>query len=706
MIIRPRMPRILNRRSRTGILGLRSLQRSVVHVRRMVISRLPEHAPEDIQSAIDQPLVWSDHQSLLTGPTEPVTLDAGRRRSTSTPFHQPNQSAQPGQRVQRAPDQTEPETMPKDLQAIFNFHRDKGNVNPQASFMDRIRDDLVSQGKPASTKSTRPGASPTPSTPPPAQQPVQRQPADDDFPIVVEPPPPRRVRSRVEYVKPEQTATPSVQKQSDQNSESSDDDPSLLSSSTEQPIDEIPFDLADDLPDAMPGSFDMDPVDQAIARAEAPSGPPQVSLSRDDADLADDSPQAYHADYQDEPEADNAVDQAITRAEAPNNPPQISLSRDEYQDESAEANAVDQAITRAEAPSSPPQVSLSRDDADLAYDDVDEPYYDEPHDDYQDESATSSALDQAIARAEAPAPQVSLSRDDEENFATVLDIPTEPESPSDESSSIGQRPRKLTVSNATPPMQIQPLRIKTPGDEEESFLDSANDDSNIDDGGEDNATADMAPAEEETAAGDVQMMRDDIGYYSAPEPDALPEQSVDLGAALFGGSQLPPAQVQPSVQRRPDNGPTPTVMPPIGSTQHKSSPQSFVRREIDRQAALDAHIQRAEAPSEDDTDFRAPTDEETGLLSLLDMPEDTPIQQSGGESMPNIQASREQEIDVQRAVETGEVTSEVEGGDNEGDSESSSNEPNSEDVKKMANQVYSLIKRRLKIEQQRLGGRK
>lgn len=82
MIIRPRMPRILNRRSRMGMLGLRSLQRSMIHVRRMVISRLPERASEDIQSAIAQPLVWADYQATLPAPTEPITLDAGQQRAT------------------------------------------------------------------------------------------------------------------------------------------------------------------------------------------------------------------------------------------------------------------------------------------------------------------------------------------------------------------------------------------------------------------------------------------------------------------------------------------------------------------------------------------------------------------------------------------------------------------------------------------------
>ena len=673
MIIRPRMPRMLNRRSRTGILGLRSLQRSVVHVRRMVISRLPERAPEDIQSAIEQPLIWAGQQPLLSAPTEPITLDAGQHHTT--PFHQPNRRGQRTQPVQRQTDVTSAETMPRDLQAIFNLHRDKGNINPQNSFMDEIRADLTTQGKtppPPSRPLNKPSV-----PPPPAPTPIQRQPDNDDFPVVVEPPPPRRVRSKVEYVRPSETASASVQKQSEPEG-ASDDDPSLLLNESVQraPDDqaaETIYDFGDDLPDATPDSYEMDHVQQAIHRAEAPtaSPSPQLSLRRDEVSV--------DPAYVDE---STHIDQSIERSTPTA--------------ETAPADDVQQAIRRAEAPtaSPPPQLSLSR-----------------------AEALSTSTLTEGTAPSE-DAQQAIRRIDAESYFATVVDAPIEQsiqraiadaerftdESTQSAPSSIGQRPRKLTVSNSTPPMQVQAWRFKTPNEsEEESALDNPSlaEDSNVADGDNDNATTEMPRQEEEPATGTVQMRRDDTPGYGFAEPDLLPEQAVDLGTALFGGS---PATPQP-IRRRTQADSLPTVMPPIGRAQHQSPPQLFMRRATDSAPDVESYIQRAEAHDLDEDDYREPTEDESGLLSLLDIPQDTPIQKSKA-SVPNIQASRDDIDFIQREVEIGEMSTSLSETSETSEAGGASSEPNPEDVKKMANQVYSIIKRRLKVEQERLRGRK
>ena len=682
MIIRPRMPRILNRRSRMGMLGLRSLQRSMIHVRRMVISRLPERASEDIQSAIAQPLVWADYQATLPAPTEPITLDAGQQRAT--PFHQPGgQQSAPirrstSQSVQRQPKNiSSAEAMPRDLQAIFNFHKDRGTIKSQNSFMDDIRAETAAKGKtppPASQLGgTRQTTTTTTPPPPPSQPPVQRQPVDDDFPVVVEPPPPRRVRSKVEYINPNAKPSPSVQKQAETEADSGDDDPASLQAETIQRLpdeimDEMPDDFRDDFPDITTSNVEMTDVQQAISQAEAPSSSPQVSLSRDEM-----------------PPVDEYVDEPSNLA--------IPLPDDDNSD------AVQQAIYQAEAPS-PPQVSLSRDEMPPAQE-----YIDEPDDETYFETLLDTPTQQPVQRASEP--DISDYADDtahdyDDNVQRVIaEAERFSDTPQSDQPSIGQRPRKLTISQSAPPMQIQPLRIDAhSADEESSFLDA-----NLsDDSDADNEFMDMATPTAESGTENVQMQRDEPQYYGFAEPDALPERSIDLGTALFGGGEQKSRPA--SIRRRTSDGPLPTVMPPIGRAQHKAPPQSFIQREFEPTPEAEAYIQRATAPVADDIEYREPSVAETGLLALLDMPADTPIQQSGGAPLPSVQTSRDDNMsDLQRAVEMGEVTSEAEDTGNSEDA-SESSEPNPEDVKKMANQVYQIIKRRLKTEQERLRGKK
>jgi hypothetical protein len=95
------------------------------------------------------------------------------------------------------------------------------------------------------------------------------------------------------------------------------------------------------------------------------------------------------------------------------------------------------------------------------------------------------------------------------------------------------------------------------------------------------------------------------------------------------------------------------------------------------------------------------------MLGLLNLPADTPIQRTGV-PMPQVQAKFDDEASdtlgqpVQRAVEIEEMSSNISTSDSAGGKGGKSEE----NVKQMAEQVYQIIKRRLKTEQERLRGKK
>ncbi|MCB9437250.1 MAG: hypothetical protein H6673_09710 [Anaerolineales bacterium] len=185
MIIRRKMPRAMGRTQTANFTGVRTLKRSVDHVRRMMVSRLPadlstlaiEEQPNIPESAF--PSVAPSFMG--PPPAQRSALDA------------PSEEAR----------------MPKDLQALFNMHKAKGRLEQEGSFMDDLRQraDETKKQKQAAVRHVQPRPENVKYEPPPMRRSVddeatsQNQ-ADSDFPEVVDftAAPARRIRTSFEYV--------------------------------------------------------------------------------------------------------------------------------------------------------------------------------------------------------------------------------------------------------------------------------------------------------------------------------------------------------------------------------------------------------------------------------------------------------------------------------------------------------------------------
>ena len=162
----------------------------------------------------------------------------------------------------------------------------------------------------------------------------------------------------------------------------------------------------------------------------------------------------------------------------------------------------------------------------------------------------------------------------------------------------------------------------------------------------------------------------------------------------------------PIVQRLPENGQnyqpeidedTPHDSPDVVSSDAMSNELPVLMPpSVNRAAKNNTLIQRTTNP---DTSQNQNSPAEADLLSLLDLPEDTEIQRDGAPmpspSGPSIQR---QMADIQREDLGGEVESSapVEG---EGD------KTKGDDIEKMAEEVYHILQRRLRIEIEREKGR-
>ena len=218
MIIRRKMPRLLNRRRPIGMTGLRSLTQSSAHVRRMVVSQLPASISNSSSS---------------------------ESASSQLPAYSPDNAA-------LAPPSAGPESrMPADLQAVFDMHKALGRVEtPKKSLRERIAEQRASEPQSAPPPSARIQKRPDNVRYEPDSH-VQRSAIPSSIESDIEPlpemPPPKsnRVRSFVEYV--------NVSSGVPESSETSDDSETESSSS-----DDTDWISGDDLPDAMLGSYTVD----------------------------------------------------------------------------------------------------------------------------------------------------------------------------------------------------------------------------------------------------------------------------------------------------------------------------------------------------------------------------------------------------------------------------------------------------------------
>lgn len=691
MIIRPRIGVVRNRRKSIGIIGRHTLQRSVRHIRRLLISRAPDYAPVEWQDAMDQPIGWqgedmlaSDDPAMLSSGQEPYRRTAPRRQSTGGQM----------QRQTEASGQS-PQHMPRDLQAIFNLHKSQGriesdpNVRRQAELYNKTGGGVTrAEDAPAEAPPARPASPSKRDTRRPAQRkpaPDTPPPGDDDFPVVLDlTSAQRRVRSRVEYV------NRAEKKQGQAPSEAGDDGDAESSIVAQPASSDTPLQRQPDAtppPSAPPAS---DPADQPTLIDSDPVSPPT------------DQPPVQRSPDTDVPEDhDEAVEAAITRAEQP------SPAKPQAPEAPPAPTQKSEAPVQRQPDATPPATEPPADTPQRP--DVQQRSSLQRQPDSAPPADHDEAIEAAIQRAEQP----------------PAERPQKPRQP-------GQMGRRLTVSDPKPPSRIQ--RRALPDDAvEDDALDAAwpEDYDEGPAGQETYLETDQAPPPADRPRADVtgpapgqpglQMQRDaqapirddydpgdlaETDYFMGEEPPSLPEQPVDLGTALFGTS----AGDDPA-----DSGPEPILMPPIGRAHHPkkqpptSPPSTTVQRTPDDSMSGDvrppappqrstpqppAHrpappVQRQTSQTPPDN-IDQPTADEAELLTLLDMPADTPIQR-GGEAQPPIQ----------RAAEDSPPTTSAPGAAAESTDTEESEEGGDSAVREMADKVYRLIKRRLKIEQER-----
>jgi hypothetical protein len=676
MIIKPRMPRVLGRRRYIGRLGMRSLQRSMIHVRRMLVSRLPESLSEDLQQAAEQPLGWGEMPALQ----EPSQIDG---TIMEAPRRQPRPAQPPVQRAPEAgtPSRESSSSMPRDLQALFDLHKGLGRVqtNPELKTQAEVFNQTGGAVLPEEEQPT---------------EPVQRSPETK------EPPKRRRVRSKVEYV--------------------NRPDPDMVRRSQEaeatppaEPDEEYDFvdtfppdDFADEITEPDPPTAQA--VQRATDRAEAPP-PREVDTSPDEA-YADDPPDTQQS-------MQRAVDEPPVRrdADTPSEPDaaphvddpaatQLSIQRAVDQAEASVHGETDTASVSHRAPdvdaAGETQQSVQRAVEPTSQHDVDSSMVERPI-----QRNADDAIQRAIEAAEAPPASV----DDTQPTAAQDTTPSTPvQRDTDDDDAYTQTfveptRRRMTMSDPQAPTSIQ--RTSLPQD-----LSVESDDTEASErfDSEDDAAPESASSASE---GVVQPTRDDIQRFE--------EKGIDLGEALFGSDE--PTD---SAQVPEHDGPTPTLMPPIGKLRHtrpvseRSMPRQVARRtdreadqevspmdlmrmasaSVDAEMAKEEAIQQAEQSpqvqmSRDDESI-VPEDDETQLLTLLDLPPDTPIQREGA-PMPTPSEST-----VQREPADSDVAGPAaDAPPDEGDE--------GQNLEETAKQVYDILKRKhFRIDNERYKGKK
>lgn len=750
MIIRRKPTGILNRRRPIGSLGQHLLQRSVAQVRRMVISRLP-HRHADWEAP---PMVWNQDydeqgydweaeefapQPQSDGsPRPPAKTPA--RRSGQTPSVQPTREDEP---------------MPADLQAIYNLHKAMGRVTGE-SFLHH-------DAEPDSQKITKtpPTSKPVQASgryEPPPQRPVTPRNAPPQptlEPADTEPPPvQRRVVSKVEYM--------GVRNMAEEFG---------LAEPTAESADDFEDDSFEDMPDALPGTFEDDEdsdeydygehdtsdsadyngaVSAAIAKAEAPAprtAPSSVQASP--VDTLEDDPQKFTQTLIEQQPTSPAGEQAAqTAGNLPSASVQSSAPTSSQPSDSSSPSPTTSAGQTP--PSSQPDSStepvdqtfasapsvieesenIQRKPADTPS--VSVPMDDWPRQDDERRSYTADQLSAAIAQAEAPVqrsePQVVRAKRLEASepaiqplvrptaYTRVIDeaeeqprweSPSEPTPPAFERRVTGQAmmgseefsPRPVeNINYATPALTPPAASSPTPSSAPVGRVARMPETPDMPD------TSDMWSEVPAMDKAEPTVQRRAIPLDEAFDAPPLPHQPMSLDEALeMSGTFTEAAPIQ--------EAPPPVLMPPIGRTRHRDisfnppSPESArppapsasvgaspVQRSIAPET-VNAAIQRAEAPDTSNNQS------EQGLLSLLDLPVDTPIQRDGP-PMPNVDiAPSVQTTAIQRETPASPTTSATSGGteNNEGEGEGA----DKAEVEKMANEVYRLLQRRLKVERER-----
>src|SRR5690606_1152971 len=145
------MPRISGQRS-VGSTGVKMLQRSVEHARRMVVSRLPANLP---------PASAETSAPTPSYGNQPELLAPGAQFSDAAPVQrapQPQASAP----VHGTGDLRNSPTMPRDLQSIFNRHKAMGHVREQAGGIQAMIDSQKSQAQRSREEASKPRLQPRP----------------------------------------------------------------------------------------------------------------------------------------------------------------------------------------------------------------------------------------------------------------------------------------------------------------------------------------------------------------------------------------------------------------------------------------------------------------------------------------------------------------------------------------------------------------
>ncbi len=748
MIIRRKPTGILNRRRPIGSLGQRLLQRSVAQVRRMVISRLPHrHAdwgsPPMVWNQGDEPDYDWEAEEFAPQPQSDWSrppAKAPARRSGQTPSVQPTREDEP---------------MPADLQAIYNLHKAMGRVTGE-SFLHR-------DAEPDSQKITKtpPTSKPVQASgryEPPPQRPVTPRhapPQPTSEPSEADPPPvQRRVVSKVEYMGVRNMAEevglaePTAESADDFEDDSFEDIPDALPGTFEDAEDSAEYDY--DERDTSDSADYNEAVSAAIAKAEAPT--PHVapsSIQASPADILEDDPQQFTQTLIEQQPTSPAGEQA---AQAAGNLPGASV-QSSTPTSSQPSGSSSPSTPTAQAGQTPPssQLDSSAGPVDQTFasapsvieesENVQRKPADTPSpsltmDDWPKQSDegrpyTADQLSAAIAQAEAPIqrsePQVVRAKRIETSeppiqpmvrptaYTRVIDeVEEQPrwESPVESAPSAFERrvtgqammggeefsPRPVeniydAAPEITPPAALSPVMPSSAPMGRVARMPETPDMPDISD-----TWSEVPDMPEPT------VQRRAIPLDEAFDAPPLPQQSVSLDEALeMSGAfteELPRQEAPP-----------PVLMPPIGRTRHRDisfnppSPESArppapsvsvgaspVQRSSSPET-INAAVQRAEAPDTSNSQS------EQGLLSLLDLPVDTAIQRDGP-PMPNVDiAPSVQTSAIQRETPTSPTTSATSGGteNNEGEGEGA----DKAEVEKMANEVYRLLQRRLKVERER-----
>lgn len=746
MIIRRKPTGILNRRRPIGSLGQRLLQRSVAQVRRMVISRLP-HRHADWEA---QPMVWNQGNA-------PDEQDYDWEAEEFTPQSQPDWSYSPAKAPARRSGQMpsvqptrEDEPMPSDLQAIYNLHKAMGRVTGE-SFLHH-------DAEPDSQKITKtpPTSKPVQASgryEPPPQRPVTPRnapPQPTPEPAEAEPPPvQRRVVSKVEYMGVRNMAEEfglaesTAESADDFEDDSFEDMPDALPGTFEDAEDSAEYDYDEH------GTSDSadynEAVSAAIAKAEAPAprtAPSNVQASP--ADILEDDPQKFTQTLMEQQPTSPAGEQAVQSA---GNLPSASVQSSaptSSQPSGSSSPSTSNAQAGQTPASSQPDSSAGPVDQTFASapsvieesENIQRKPADTPLDDWSEQDIegrpyTADQLSAAIAQAEAPIqrsePQVVRAKRIEASepaiqpmvrptaYTRVIEeiedqrrqeFPVESAPSAFERRVTGQAviggeefsPRPVenihdAAPEITPPATLSPVMPSSAPMGRVARMPETPDMLDISDTWSEVPEMDKA---------EPTVQRRAIPLDEAFDAPPLPQQLVSLDEAL-----------EMSGAFTEEEAPPPVLMPPIGRTRHRDisfnppSPESArppapsasvsgspVQRSIAPET-VNAAIQRAEAPAPETSN----TQSEQGLLSLLDLPVDTPIQRDGP-PMPNVDiAPSVQTTVIQRETPASPTTSATSGGteNNEGEGEGG----DKAEVEKMANEVYRLLQRRLKVERER-----